>query len=266
MFASLSSILLIIGSRLFANFFFTYESPGKKVVIYGAGSAGVQLASALSVSSELNPIAFLDKDPTIQDTYLGGIKVLNPNKLRKLVTKKKVDEVLIAIPSAPKATLRNLLKEIEEYSIKVRILPGLAELAQGKVVVSELKEVNTSDLLGRYEVEPNQDLLNKNIQEKVVLITGAGGSIGSEIANQVSNLDPSMLIILDSNEYALYKVKNKLLSNNPELKLFSVIASITNKRRISDICKTFKVDTIYHAAVYKHVPLVEENPFEGVSK
>tara|TARA_B100002019_G_scaffold260612_1_gene246832 strand:+ start:1982 stop:3916 length:1935 start_codon:yes stop_codon:yes gene_type:complete len=264
-FGSLSSILLIIGSRLFANFFFTYESPGKKVVIYGAGSAGVQLASALSVSSELNPIAFLDKDPAIQDTYLGGIKVLNPNKLRKLVTKKKVDEVLIAIPSAPKATLRNLLKEIEEYSIKVRILPGLADLAQGKVVVSELKEVNTSDLLGRYEVEPNQDLLNKNIQEKVVLITGAGGSIGSEIANQVSDLDPSMLIILDSNEYALYKVKNKLLSNNPELKLFSVIASITNKRRISDICKTFKVDTIYHAAAYKHVPLVEENPFEGVS-
>ncbi len=264
-FGSFSSILLIIGSRLFANFFFTYESPGKRVVIYGAGSAGVQLASALSVSSELNPIAYLDKDPSIQDTYLGGIKVLNPNKLRKLVAKKKVDEVLIAIPSAPKAILRNLLKEIEEYSIKVRILPGLAELAQGKVLVSELKEVNTSDLLGRYEVEANQDLLNKNIKKKVVLITGAGGSIGSEIANQVSNLGPSILIILDSNEYSLYKVKNKILSNKPDLKLHSIIASVTNKRRISDICNTFKVDTIYHAAAYKHVPLVEENPFEGVS-
>tara|TARA_B100000963_G_scaffold361774_1_gene399436 strand:- start:2044 stop:3993 length:1950 start_codon:yes stop_codon:yes gene_type:complete len=262
---SLSSILLIIGSRLFANFFFTYESPGKRVVIYGAGSAGVQLASALSVSPELNPIAYLDKDPSIQNTYLGGIKVLSPHKLRKLVTKKKVEEVLIAIPSAPKAILRNLLKEIEEYSVKVRILPGLAELAQGKVVVSELKEVNTSDLLGRYEVEANQNLLNKNIQEKVVLITGAGGSIGSEIANQVSNLNPKILIILDSNEFALYKVKNKILSNNPELKLYSVIASITNKRRILDVCNTFEVNTIYHAAAYKHVPLVEENPFEGVS-
>ena len=174
----------------------------------------------------------------------------------------KVDEVLIAMPSASKLTLRSLLKEIENYSVKVRILPGLAELAEGKVLVSELKEVDISDLLGRKEAEANQDLINKNIAQKVVLITGAGGSIGSEISRQVVR-KASKVILLDTNEYALYSIKNEIENLLPEIELHAVLGSVTNKKKITEICKTFAVDTVYHAAAYKHVPLVEENPFEA---
>jgi FlaA1/EpsC-like NDP-sugar epimerase len=168
------------------------------------------------------------------------------------------------MPSASKATLRALLKEIENYSVKVRILPGLAELAQGKVLVSELKEVDIADLLGRFEVEANQDLINRNIKDKVVLITGAGGSIGSEIARQVVRNKAKKIIVLDANEYSLYTIRNELEAFLDGVVLYSVLANVTNKKRMTDICKVFAVDTIYHAAAFKHVSLVEENPFEAV--
>ena len=254
---------LIITSRLTANFYLSDRLSEKRVVIYGAGDAGIQLASALRVSKEMQPIAFIDSDSSLHGTYLGGIKVLHPKKLERFALRGKVDEVLIAMPSASKLTLRSLLKEIENYSVKVRILPGLAELAEGKVLVSELKEVDISDLLGRKEAEANQDLINKNIAQKVVLITGAGGSIGSEISRQVAR-KASKVILLDANEYALYSIKNEIENLLPETELHAVLGSVTNKKRITEICKAFAVDTVYHAAAYKHVPLVEENPFEGV--
>ena len=254
---------LIITSRLTANFYLSDRLSEKRVVIYGAGDAGIQLASALRVSKEMQPIAFIDSDSSLHGTYLGGIKVLHPKKLERFALRGKVDEVLIAMPSASKLTLRSLLKEIENYSVKVRILPGLAELAEGKVLVSELKEVDISDLLGRKEAEANQDLINKNIAQKVVLITGAGGSIGSEISRQVAR-KASKVILLDTNEYALYSIKNEIENLLPETELHAVLGSVTNKNRITEICKAFAVDTVYHAAAYKHVPLVEENPFEAV--
>ena len=254
---------LIVSSRLTAHFYLSDRVSEKKVVIYGAGSAGIQLASALRVSKEMQPIAFIDSNPSLHGTYLGGIKVLHPRKLERLSLRGKVDEVLIAMPSASKSSLRALLKEIENYSVKVRILPGLAELAQGKVLVSELKEVDISDLLGRFEVEANQVLLDRNIVNKVVLITGAGGSIGSEISRQAVNNNPSKVILLDSNEYALYSIKKEIEESKSEVEVYSVLASVNNKKRIEEVFNTFKVDTIYHTAAYKHVPLVEENPFEG---
>ena len=254
---------LIITSRLTANFYLSDRLSEKRVVIYGAGDAGIQLASALRVSKEMQPIAFIDNDSSLHGTYLGGIKVLHPKKLERFALRGKVDEVLIAMPSASKLTLRSLLKEIENYSVKVRILPGLAELAEGKVLVSELKEVDISDLLGRKEAEANQDLINKNIAQKVVLITGAGGSIGSEISRQVAR-KASKIILLDTNEYSLYSIKNEIENLLPETELHAVLGSVTNKKRITEICKAFAVDTVYHAAAYKHVPLVEENPFEAV--
>ena len=249
--------------RLAAHFYLSDRVSEKRVVIYGAGSAGIQLASALKVSKEMQPIAFIDSSPPLQESYLGGIKVLHPAKLERLASRGKVDEVLIAMPSASKSTLSSLLKEIENDSVKVRILPGLAELAEGKVLVSELKEVDVSNLLGRLEVEANQDLINRNIAQKVVLITGAGGSIGSEISRQVAR-KASKVILLDSNEYALYLIKKEIENLLPEAGLHAVLGSVTNKKRITEVCKTFAVDTVYHAAAYKHVPLVEENPFEGV--
>ncbi len=261
----LSSIVLIIGSRIFANYYFSEASNGKKVAIYGAGDAGIQLAGALRVSSEMKPVAFIDRNPSLHGTFVGGLKVLNPVKLRSLVEREKVDEVLIAIPSASKSILKELFEEIEKYKVKVRILPGLAELAQGKVMVSELKEVDTSDLLGRYEIEADSELLDRNIKDKIVLITGAGGSIGSELARQVIRNDPKILVILDSNEYSLYSIKNELDLYMDRVNIFPVIANVTNQERISEILKVFGVETIYHTAAYKHVPLVEENPFEGVN-
>jgi len=260
-----ASLVFTVGLRLLAYVFFSNRTYDKRVIIYGAGSAGIQLAEALKVSEEMQPIAFLDKNPSLHNTYLGGIKILPPKKLRKLVLSNKVDEVLIAMPSASNHTLRSLFQEIEEYSIKVRILPGLAELAQGKILVSELKEVDAIDLLGRTEVAANQNLIDRNIQNKTVLITGAGGSIGSEISRQVAKNSPNTLILLDSNEYSLFSIKNEIEKIAPQLNIYAVLASITNAERMTEIFTVFKVDTVYHAAAYKHVALVEENPFEAVS-
>ena len=260
----LSFSFLIIILRLIASLYLSDRESEKRVVIYGAGSAGIQLASALRVSNEMEPVAFLDKNPSLQGTYLGGIKVLHPDMLKTLSLKDRVDEVLLAMPSASKSTLGSLLKEIEDYSLKVRILPGLADLAQGKILVSELKEVDTSDLLGRYEVEANQDLINKNIRDKVVLVTGAGGSIGSEISRQAVKNKAKKIILLDSNEYALYSIKKEIQDTAPELDVFSVLTNVNNKKRMLEVCRTFKVNTIYHTAAYKHVPLVEENPSEAI--
>ena len=260
----LMSGALVTCVRLIVNIFLLELDAPTKVVIYGAGSAGMQLAGALRVSSEMQPVAFVDSNQSLHNTYIGGIKVLHPKKLRKLAIRGKIDEVLIAIPSSSKSVLRSLLEEIENYSIKVRILPGLTELAQGKVLVSELKEVNISDILGRLEIEASQALINKNIEGKVVLITGAGGSIGSEISRQVVENNAKKVIILDSNEYALYSIKKEIESFRLNVKLYAVLGNVTNKKRIIEICKTFNVDTIYHAAAYKHVPLVEENPFEAI--
>ena len=261
----LNSTTLIICIRVIAHKLLSDGTSLNKIVIYGAGSAGMQLAGALRVSSEIEPIAFVDSNKSLHNTYIAGIKVLHPKKLRKLVKRNRIDEVLIAIPSASKTTLRNLLEEIENYSVKVRILPGLAELAQGKVLVSELKEVNVPDLLGRLEIEANQGLINKNIESKVVMVTGAGGSIGSEISRQVFCNNPLMIILLDANEYALYSIKKELESSKKEVEVITVLANVTNRKRMTEVCRTFNVDTVYHAAAYKHVPLVEENPFEAVT-
>ena len=260
----LSAQIIITSSRLLANFLFRERSE-IRVVIYGAGSAGIQLASALKVSREMQPIAFIDRNEALHNTTLGNLKILPPQQLKKLIKRKKVDQVLIAIPSASKSTLRSLLAEIEQYSVRVRILPGLAEIAQGKVRVSELKEVETSDLLGRFKVEASQELIDKNIKNKSVLITGAGGSIGSEISRQVVSNGAKRVLLLDSSEFALYAIKKKLEELPFSSNIIAILGNVTDKNRILNICRSFDVQTIYHAAAYKHVPIVEENPFEAVT-
>ncbi len=257
--------LLTISSRLIAHYYFFDRKSEKRVVIYGAGSAGIQLANALRVSKEMQPIAFIDANTSLQGTFIGDIKILHPKNLEKLVSRKNVHEVLIAMPSVSKSVLKRLLKEIEGYQIKVRILPGLSELAQGKVAVSELKEVEILDLLGRLEVDSNKHLIDQNIKDKIVLITGAGGSIGSEISRQVAINGAKQVILLDSNEYSLYSIKSELEIDIPDIEIYSLLANVTDKERMNEIFGSFKVDTVYHAAAYKHVPLVEENPFQAVS-
>jgi len=261
----LLTVLLIVGSRIFANVFFIEDRAESRAIIYGAGSAGIQLAVALNHSSEMKPICFIDKDLSLHNTYVGGLKVLSPDKLEKMISKNKVDEVLIAMPSVSRASLQSLLKEIEQYAIKVRILPGVAELAQGKISVSELKEVDVGDLLGRVEVSPDLNLIEKNIKGKVVMVTGAGGSIGGEISRQVLLNDPLKLIILDVNEFSLYTIKQELSVKKSRVEIISILGDVRNQVRLNKICDSFKVQTIYHSAAYKHVSLVEENPFEAVS-
>jgi len=260
----LTSLLFLCLIRVGARKLTSKKMGSSNVLIYGAGSAGIQLASALKHSTEMMPVAFIDSSKSIQNTLLGGIRVFPPSHVANVIKGKRVDEVLIAIPSAPRSTLRELLSEIENFPVKVRILPGVAELAQGKVLVSELKEVDVSDLLGRNEIDSNQELLKKNIEGKVVLITGAGGSIGSELAKQVIKLDPKRLILLDSSELALYEINNQIIEMGLDVQVTPVLANITNEKRISEIFKSFSVQTIYHAAAYKHVSLVEENHFEAV--
>lgn len=259
------SFVLILGSRLLAYSLFENTTGAKKVAIYGAGSAGVQLASALRLSKEMNPTCFVDDDKKLHGTLIGNLKVLTRKKLLRRIQKGKVDEVLIAIPSASRMKLKSLLEEIEGTSVRVRILPGVSELAQGKILVKELKEVALEDLLGRNEIIPNLHLLQKNIKGKNVLITGAGGSIGSEISRQVAKNDPKKIILLDSNEYALYLIKNEIEELESKIDIVSVIGSVINRERMREVCSSFDVQTIYHSAAYKHVSLVEENPFEAVS-
>ena len=261
----LLTTILIVGSRIMANVFFIEKSAESRAIIYGAGSAGIQLSVALSHSQEMKPVCFIDKDPSLHDTYVGGLKVLAPDGLEKMISKNKVDEVLIAMPSVSRSSLQSLLREIEQFSIKVRILPGVAELAQGKVSVSELKEVDINDLLGRLEVNADQNLINNNIKEKVVMVTGAGGSIGAELSRQVLQNDPRLLIIFDVSEFSLYSIKQELLDKKSEVEIKSILGDVRDKARVKQVCETFAVETIYHAAAYKHVPLVEENPFEAVS-
>jgi FlaA1/EpsC-like NDP-sugar epimerase len=261
----LLTVVLIVGSRMIANVFFIENTAESKAIIYGAGSAGIQLAVALNHSSEMNPVCFIDKDPSLHGTFVGGLKVLSPKNLKKMIKRNKVDEVLIAMPSVSRSSLQSLLTEIEQYSVKVRILPGVAELAQGKVFVSELKEVDINDLLGRVEVNADQNLIKKNIKEKVVMVTGGGGSIGSEISRQVLQNDPRLLIIFDANEFSLYSIKQELLEKKSEVEIKSVLGNVRDQNRVRQVCEAFGVETIYHAAAYKHVPLVEENPFEAVS-
>ena len=258
------SVLFILFSRLFSSYLLSDILSSSKVLIYGAGSAGIQLANALEYSRELKPVAFIDREKDLHGTLVAGLRVHPHSELKKLIEKDGIDEVLIAIPSAQRIVLKKLLEDIESLQVKVRILPGVAELAQGKVLISELQEVDIEDLLGREKVEPDQDLLDKNIKNKAVLVTGGGGSIGSEICRQVILNSPKALIILDSNEFRLYSLKQELDKLGKNINIHPILGNVTNQKRIEEVCRVFSIETVYHAAAYKHVPIVEANPFEGI--
>ena len=256
--------LFIMCSRLFASYFLSDTKPSPNVLIYGAGSAGIQLANALRYSRELKPVAFIDGDESLRGTLVAGLKVHSHSDLEKLIERQKIEEVLIAIPSAGKAVLRNLLDYIEDFPVKVRILPGVAELAQGKVSVSELKEVDFEDLLGRIKVRPDQNLLDKNIKGKSILVTGGGGSIGSEICRQICLNNPKILVIFDSSEFQLYSIKKELDKNFSHINIEALLGNVTDSNRVNEVCRLFNIQTVFHSAAYKHVPIVEANPFEGI--
>ena len=241
------------------------DSGKSRVLIYGAGDAGLQLSLALNNSSKLHPIGFIDDNKEVQGTRISGLNVYASNDIEDLINDHKVDEVLIAIPSASRADRFTIIDRLERYPVVVRTLPGLTEIAQGKVKIDDLLQVSIKDLLGRKSVEPNGLLLGKNITDKTIVVTGAGGSIGSELCRQIAYLKPKSLILFEINELALYSIDKELNNFNTSLfNIYPILGSINNKKRLKNLFEHFKVDTVYHAAAYKHVPMVEFNNTEGV--
>ena len=243
----------------------TDDSGKSRVLIYGAGDAGLQLSLALNNSSKLHPIGFIDDNKDVQGTRISGLNVYASNDIEDLINDLKVDEVLIAIPSASRADRFTIIDRLERYPVVVRTLPGLTEIAQGKVKIDDLLQVSIKDLLGRKSVEPNGLLLGKNITDKTIVVTGAGGSIGSELCRQIADLKPKALILFEINELALYSIDKELNNFNTSLfNIYPILGSVNNKKRLKNLFEHFKVDTVYHAAAYKHVPMVEFNNTEGV--
>lgn len=264
------------GSRAFARYWLGggYEALRKlgqrpKVLIYGAGSAGRQLSAALSSSGEMEVVGFIDDDRTLQGSVLNGKTIYTGKNLPNLVTKFGVTDILLALPSASRKRRREILATVGRAGVVVRTLPGLMDLAQGRVTINDLRELDIEDMLGRDAVAPNPILLGKNIAGKTVLVTGAGGSIGSELCRQILFLRPATLLLIEISEFALYSIDAELrqkMSNEPGLdsRIIPLLASVQDESRINSIMATWRPNTVYHAAAYKHVPLVEHNPAEGL--
>ena len=266
----LLAILAIGGIRIIARIILSKKDDvsikKSRVLIYGAGNAGMQLASALESSSELRSVGFIDDNKDLQGSTISGLRVYSINDIESLINRLKVNEVLIAIPSASRSDRFAIIDKLERYPVIVRMLPGLSDLVQGKVKIDDLLQVSIKDLLGRKSVEPNESLLGKNITNKTVVVTGAGGSIGKELCRQIVLLKPKALILYEINELALYEIDNELskIISHYSLNIYPILGNVNNKKRLKNLFKRFDVDTVYHSAAYKHVPMVEFNTTEGV--
>eukprot|EP00456_Euglypha_rotunda_P001405 TRINITY_DN1025_c0_g1_i19.p1 TRINITY_DN1025_c0_g1~~TRINITY_DN1025_c0_g1_i19.p1 ORF type:complete len:552 (+),score=44.93 TRINITY_DN1025_c0_g1_i19:966-2621(+) len=235
-----------------------------QVVIYGAGGAGLQLAAALAQSRDMAVRAFVDDAVHLQGNTLNGLRIQSPQWLTANAARLGVTDVLLAMPSASRARRAQILNYLLPLRLHVRTLPAFADLANGRVQVHDLLEVDIEDLLGRDPVSPVSDLLSKNIHNQVVLVTGAGGSIGSELCRQIAKLSPKVLLLVDLSEYALYSIHQELEGSLPGVRMVPLLASVCDAVRMREVMKAWRPDTVYHAAAYKHVPLVEHNPLEGV--
>ena len=236
----------------------------KKVLIYGAGDAGRQLLTALENSSEFKVIGLLDDDSQLNRQILLGQTIYSPSNLERLVKTKNISIVFLALPTIDRVKRNQIIENLNKYKLIVKTLPSISEIVDGRITISDIKDLNIDDLLDREQVEPDNKLLNKNINSKTVLVTGAGGSIGSELCRQIAKLRPNKLILLELNEFALYKIFEELAFLNKSLKIIPLLVNIQDQIKIETIFETFKVSTVYHAAAYKHVSLVEENICEGV--
>lgn len=239
----------------------------RKVLVYGAGRAGRELAAALANSNEMRVAGFLDDDDRLHGHVLNGLYIYNPEDLPGLVDMLAVSDVLLAMPSLNRKRRNEIITRIRSAHVSVRTLPSVIDLAQGKVTISDLRELDVDDLLGRDPVSPNHILLAKNIAGKTVLVTGAGGSIGSELCRQIFAIGPEKLLLVEQSEFALYAIHQDLetrLADGRAVGLVPLLASVQDHERMHEIIATWGPDTVYHAAAYKHVPLVEHNPAEGI--
>jgi len=236
----------------------------KKVLIYGAGSAGRRLLASLENNNNMKVVGFLDDDRQLHNQKMLGQTVFSPLKIKDLINFKNIDLVLLALPTISRNQRNQIIDKLNIYPIIVKTLPSIQDIVDGKISVSDIKDLTIEDLLSREQVQPNLELLSKNINSKVVLVSGAGGSIGSELCRQIIKLNPKKLLLLELNEFALYKISEELKNLNKSFKIIPLLVNVQNFLRVNEVFKTFKVDTVYHAAAYKHVSLVEENICEGV--
>ncbi|MDZ4297742.1 MAG: nucleoside-diphosphate sugar epimerase/dehydratase [Moraxellaceae bacterium] len=236
----------------------------KSLLIYGAGSAGRQFVAAALRAPDFRPIAFLDDSQELIGTTINGLPVFAGARAAELVKRFNAKDIIIALPSASRARRKQILDLLEPLPVHVRALPGIDQLMRGEIRFSDAQEVDIADLLGRDPVPPVAELLLRDIQQKSVLVTGAGGSIGSELCRQILGVRPKRLVLIEQSEFALYQINNELRQRFPYIEILPILGSVMDGNRMLRLLKRHNIDTVYHAAAYKHVPLVEANPFEGV--
>lgn len=247
----------------------------KNVIIYGAGPIGIQLLRALTETGNYRTVAFIDSNTSLQGQVVHGIKVVRPEKIGKVIADEHVDEVLLATPSALRGERRVALKALEAFPVTVKTLPALEEIASGRVEVSDLRPIDVEDLLGRDPVTPDMELLTAQVHGKAVLITGAGGSIGSELSRQLLQLGPKTLVLFDVSEAALYEISLEIEEiqrrqekaspgGTSKTNVVQILGSVLDRKLVTRTIEDYGIEVIYHAAAYKHVPIVEVNPFAGL--
>ncbi len=263
-------ILFVGGARLAVRAVVGQITMRRKegVIIYGAGSAGRQLATALANGPEYSPVAFIDDDPKKHLSLIQGVCVHPPSQISEIAKQKCVNKILLALPSVSRSRRKEVLNAIEKFKLQVMTIPGMADIVSGTTNLDEVKNVEIDDLLGRDSVQPRQDLMSANIENKIVMVTGAGGSIGSELCRQIIKNNPTKIVLFELSEFALYAIEKELseyrTTNGLNIEVIPILGSIQNKKLVESTFSTFKVKTVYHAAAYKHVPLVEHNVVEGV--
>ena len=272
----LFSLIFISISRLLIREFLIqsfdkYSSNTSKfqnILVYGAGSAGIQLSSSIQYNDKYNLVGFIDDNKKITNKRISGINVYHSEDIKRLINKLKVKQIFIAIPSLNKKRKEIIINRINKFDVTVKIVPGLNQITDKNVRIEDLKEVNIEDLLGRDQIKPDQKLMYKAINEKNILITGAGGSIGSQICKEIIKYEPSFIVLYDLSEFSLFQIFNELTNlnlNKSKTKIEAVIGDIRNYSLIKKNFEKYNINTVYHAAAYKHVPLIENNIVEGVS-
>ena len=270
----LVALLMIGGSRFVIRAWFQAvvrrKRDKKPVIIYGAGAGGIQLATSLANGNEYHPVAFVDDEPAKQGTIIAGMKVCPPEQLPELIRRDDVAFVLLAMPRLARSRRREIVDQLEPLRAHILTMPTLADIVADRATVDEVREVDIEDLLGRDSVGPRQELLAHCIAGKSVMVTGAGGSIGSELCRQILRLQPTHLVLVERSEFGLYAIERELRLQmegkaGPHPELHATLGDVANPARMEALMRAFEVETVYHAAAYKHVPLVEGNVLEGVS-
>ncbi len=248
------------------------ERPRKAALIYGAGPMGVALLQAVQRARDRDVVGFIDQSPTLWGQYVAGRKVYPQHKIQRLIERASVQEILIALPGAQHRERRRILQDLEKYSVEVKVLPAYEDLASGRVGINDLRPVDVEDLLGRDPVQPSKELLARSVRDKSILMTGAGGSIGSELVRQILRQSPRLVVLLDSSEVALYHIELEVRealavrpASMPKPEIKAVLGSVLDEALVSEIIASNAIETVFHAAAYKHVPIVEQNPIVGLS-